>query len=180
MNEPALDGATDAALIDDALAVIRDARQQAPSDFMFSLAIVLGCLGVGLLAMGWLVDGAAQDILIGLGCEVLGAWLTVVLIDGLWKRLEAGASDSLDRMAGRLEQRKGDAMSDAEREAWREFVDGYRATLASPSRLERMRTVPSFRHRLDALEARGNRTLAEFPRAAADAPWPGSAADESN
>jgi hypothetical protein len=96
----------DVGLIDEAVAVVQNARARAPQDFLFGLAVVLGSIALALLAAAALTEGILQDVLLNLGAEVVGAWLTVVLIDGLWKRLESGASASLERTSRRLEERK--------------------------------------------------------------------------
>jgi hypothetical protein len=155
--------APDVVLIDEAVAVVQDARARAPQDFLFGLAVVLGSIALALLAAAALSGGILQDLLLNLGAEVIGAWLTVVLIDGLWKRLEAGASASLERTSRRLEERKETPLSDAERQAWRAFVDDYRALVDRESPVDRIRAVPSYGRRMHELEARANRTLDEQP-----------------
>ena len=97
--------------------------------------------------------------------------MTVVLIDGLWKRFEVGTSASLDAMSRRLENRRGSPMTDDEREAWRTFVDESRPLVEARSPLDRMRAMPGYRRRMRDLEVPGNRTLEEFSDAAADAAW---------
>ena len=115
-------------------------------------------------------DEAIQDLLLNLGVEVIGVWLTVVLGDGLWKRREAGASAALDAMTARLEQRRGSPLSAEERHAWSVFVDGYREVERAEPFLDRLRALPAYRRRIRELESRGNRTLEEFDPAAAEAP----------
>jgi hypothetical protein len=162
----------DADLIDEALDVVHDARARAPADFIIALGVVLGIAAVVLLAVAAVTSGASQDLFLNLGVEVIGAWLTVVLINGLWRRLEVGASASLDAMSARLHERRGSPLSDGEREAWRLFVDEYRELTGSMSWLERVRALPAYRRRMQALEASGNRTLEEFRRVAEEAPAP--------
>jgi hypothetical protein len=152
----------DAALIDDALAAVDDARRKAPRDFVLALAAVLGSLAIALLAGAALAGGAVRDLLLNLASEVLGAWLTVVLIDGLWKRMEAGGSASLDSISTALETRRGSALTDDERQAWRTFVHEYGQLERSRSLLDRARAVPRYASHLRELEARGNRTLEQF------------------
>jgi hypothetical protein len=162
---------SDTGLIDEALAVVHDARARAPRDFLFALGIILGCGALVLLIAAALTGGLLTDIFLNLGVEVIGAWLTVVLINGLWRRLEAGASAGLDAMSVKLERRRGSPMTDAERQAWRVFVDEYQSLVSAESLLDRLRALPIYRRRMRALEARGNRTLEEFQQAAVDAPW---------
>ena len=163
---------SDTGLIDEALAAVHDARTRAPRDFLFALGIVLGTGGLVLLVAAALTRGLVQDLLLNLGVEVIGAWLTVVLINGLWRRLEAGASAGLDAMSAKLERRRGSSMTDDERQAWRVFVDEYQALVSAESLLDRLRALPTYRRRMRALEARGNRTLEEFEQAATETPWP--------
>jgi membrane protein implicated in regulation of membrane protease activity len=163
---------SDEGLIDEALAVVHDARARAPRDFLFALGIVLGTGALVLLVAAALTGGLPQDLLLNLGVEVVGAWLTVVLINGLWRRLESGASAGLDAMGAKLERRRGSPMTDEEQQAWRVFVDEYRALVSAESVLHRLLALPTYQRRIRALEARGNRTLEEFKQAAADTPWP--------
>jgi len=163
----------DADLIDEALDVVHDARARAPADFIIALGVVLGVVAVGLLAVAAVTSGASQDFLMNLGVEVIGAWLTVVLINGLWRRLEVGASASLDAMSARLHERRGSPLGDGEREAWRLFVDEYRELTRSNSWLSRVRALPAYRQRMHALQTSGNRTLDEFRPGAVQAPPPG-------
>jgi hypothetical protein len=161
----------DAKLIDEAIAVVRDARARAPRDFLFALALTLGIAVVALLVGAFLTVGPPHDLLLNLGTEVIGVWLTVVLINGLWRRREVGASAALDAMSRKLEERKGSRLSEEERQAWRVFVDEYRTLVRAESLLDRVRALPTYRRRIRELEARGNRTLEEFRQAANDAPW---------
>src|SRR6476619_3631240 len=129
-------GSPDAGLIDEAVDVVHAARARAPQDFLFGLALVLGSIALALLGAAALTGGTVQDLLLNLGSEVLGAWLTVVLIDGLWKRLEAGATASLEAMTRKLDARRGMRLTDGERSAWRSFVDDYRATGKAESAID--------------------------------------------
>jgi hypothetical protein len=155
-------GLVDGSLIDEALAVVQDARARAPADFLFALATILGAIALALLAAAAVTGGVLQDLLLNLGSEVIGAGLTVVLIDGLWKRMEAGASETLDDMSRKLEARKGSPMTNEERQAWRAFVDDYHEVEGAESPLDRVRGLPAYGRQLRELEARGNRTLDEF------------------
>ena len=70
-------------VLERAIEVVRDARERAPADFLVAIAVVLLALAAILLIGGAIVGGSVQDLCFNLGSEVLGAWLTVVLIDGL-------------------------------------------------------------------------------------------------
>ena len=157
-----MDGSADTALIDAALAAVGDARRKAPRDFVLALAAVLGSLAIALLAGAALAAGAVRDLLLNLGSEVIGAWLTVVLIDGLWKRMEAGGSASLDRISSALQGRRGSPLTEDERQAWRTFVREYSELERARSPLDRARAVPSYASALRELEEHGNRTLEQF------------------
>ena len=129
-------------------------------------------LAVLLLVGALLTSGTLHDFLLNLSAEVLGSWLTVVVIDGLWKRLEDGASAGLDAMGRRLEEHRTRPMTDAERQAWRVFVDEYHQLVGAESVPDRLRALPTYRRRMHDLSRRGNATLDEFEQAAKDAPWP--------
>ncbi len=161
-SEPDRHAPSDAAVIDAALAAVRDAQSRAPRDFLVALGAFLAALAVALLVVAVISGGIVQAMLLNLASEVLGAGLTVVLIDGLWKRIEAGASTSLDLMVTRLEERRDIALSESEREAWMLLVDEYRSSARRESPLSRLRSSANSARRLRELEARGNRTLEEF------------------
>jgi hypothetical protein len=161
-------------LVDEALAVVHDARRRAPRDFLITLAVLLGGGALVLLAAAALTGGALHELLINLGFELIGALITVVLIDGLWRRLEAGTSAGLDAMSARLERRRGSQMTEKELQAWRIFVDEYQGLVSADSLVDRLWALPTYRKRMRALEARGNRTLEEFEQAAPDPDWPQS------
>jgi hypothetical protein len=165
--------AADLDLIDEAIAVVRDAQVRAPRDFLLALALALGLVAVVLLCAAVLVSGLLQDLLINLGAGVIGTLLTVVLIDGLWKRQEAGASAVFDAIGDELEERRASSLSEEERRAWRSFVNEYRALVRDESPLDRVRALPSYRRRLLALEHRGRRTLRDA-RPAGHAGRPGA------
>jgi hypothetical protein len=166
-----MDQDADAELIDEAIAVVQDARARAPRDFLFALAVILGIATVALLAGTFLTGGTLHDLFLNLATEVIGVWLTVVLINGLWRRREVGASAALDAMNRKLEERRGSQLSGEERQAWQVFVDEYHTLVGAESFLHRVRAIPTYRRRIRELEGRGNRTLEEFQQAATDAPW---------
>jgi hypothetical protein len=145
----------DGALIEAALAVIRKGKARAPADFLLLLAIILGTVAACLLVGAVLADGVLRDLLLNLAAEVVGALLTVVLIDGLWKRLEASASDTLDALTAELERRKGSALTEAERAAWSHFVEGYRQLERSESARHRIRALGAYRQRVVEIESLG-------------------------
>lgn len=151
----------DQRLLDEALVVVRDARQRAPSDFLIAIAVLLGGATLVLLAAAALAGGSAHDFLLNLSSEAIGALVTVVVIDGLWKRAETGASASLRAMGDRLQARRdaGTAMSDVERSSWRSFVDDYRSLTARETLRDRLVATRSFGRRAHDLEERGERTL---------------------
>jgi hypothetical protein len=140
---------------------VLSARDLTRRDFLLALALALGLVALALLAAATLAGGILQDLLVNLGAGVVGTLLTVVLIDGLWKRQEAGASATFDAIGDELEERRASSLSVEERRAWRSFVDEYRSLVRAESPLDRIRALPSYRRRLLALEQRGKRTLKE-------------------
>ena len=62
-----MDRDADASLIDEALAVVRDARSRAPRDFLLALAVGLGILALAVLAGAALTGDALRDLLLNLG-----------------------------------------------------------------------------------------------------------------
>jgi hypothetical protein len=154
-------GATDEALIDEVLDVIADARTRVPRDFLLALAIALGGAAIVLLIIALVSAGSLHDLSLNLTAEVIGVWLTVVLIDGLWKRRQTAESEKLERAARRLESRRDRPMSAEQRQAWQSFVDDYRALVAGESVMDRLRGLPSYGRRISDLEARAERTLDE-------------------
>jgi hypothetical protein len=155
-------------LIDEAVDVCHDARRRAPREFLRMLTVILVAVAIALVVIAALTGGLVHDLSLNLSAEVIGALLTVVLIDGLWHRLETGASSSLEDMSRSLEAHRAWPMTDEERQAWRVFVDEYRALVSASSPLDRARALPNYRRRIRALEARGNRTLAIFQSDAAE------------
>jgi membrane protein implicated in regulation of membrane protease activity len=152
-------------LIDEAIGVVQDARVRAPRNFLFALAVVLGSSALALLAGAALTGGTIHDLFLNLGTEVIGVWITVILINGLWNRREVATSASLDETTQKLEERRGSQMSEEERQAWRVFVDDYYALVSAESLVDRVRVLPTYRRRIRTLEARCHRTLQEFQRA---------------
>jgi hypothetical protein len=158
-------------LIDEAIGVVQDARVRAPRNFLFALAVLLGSSALALLAGAVLTGDTLHDLLLNLGTEVIGVWITVVLINGLWNRREVATSASLDETTQKLEKRRGSQMSEEERQAWRVFVDEYYALVSAESLVDRVRALPTYRRRIRNLEAQCRRTLQEFQQGETDAPW---------
>jgi hypothetical protein len=161
MTAPPTAAAPDERLLEEALVVVRAARDRAPADFLVALAVVLGALSAGLFAIGLLVGDPLGDVALDLAVEVFGAWLTVVLIDGLWKRQETGASERLREMEHRLAARlDGSAeLTDAERAGWRAFVDEYRDLTTRTTVVERLSATRGYGRRVHRLERHGERLL---------------------
>jgi hypothetical protein len=150
----------DRRIVDDALAVLDDARARAPRDFLFALGVALALGGLAFLAFGLVGSGVTQDLALNVGVQLLGTWLTVVVIDGLWKRQEAGASESLDAMRRQLELRGETGLSPHDREAWTAIVSDYRGLVRSESLPRRLGSLRTYRGRIRELEAKGWRALA--------------------
>jgi hypothetical protein len=129
----------DERLLEEALDVIRDARDRLPRDYLVAIAALLGLIAAALLVLGMLVDGRLGDLAINLSVEVLGALLTVVVIDGLWSRAQTGSAERLRKIDDRLRMRirarqRGVQLSPDERAGWEDVVTDYheltdRATL---------------------------------------------------
>lgn len=121
--------ASDSTLIDATLAALRDERRRAPSDLLAILTVLLIGAAVLMLVLGIaLGDGVPRDILINLTAEILGAALTVVLIGGLWYRLQESSEGALEGLVARTAERRGGPLSDAERTAFAAIVDLHERT----------------------------------------------------
>lgn len=126
---PAPELASDSALVDATLAALRDERRRAPSDLLAMLTVLLVVAAGLTLALGIaLGDGVPRDIFINLTAEILGAALTVVLIGGLWYRLQASSEGALEGLVARTAERRGEPLSDAERAAFAAIVDLHQRT----------------------------------------------------
>jgi len=168
-----MDRAADDLLLDEALAVVNDARSGAPANFIAALGQILGLTALALIGASALAGGGLlEDFLLNLGVELIGAWVTVVVIDGLWRRLEVGAYSGLDEMSAELSQRRGSAMTDAERKAWTAFIEEYRSLGGQKSVFARAWSAQRSRRKMRELEAHGNRTLRQFRHAAEETPSP--------
>ena len=144
-----------------AIEVVRDARERAPVDFLVAIAVVLLAIAAVLLLAGAVVGGSLQDLCFNLGSEALGAWLTVVLIDGLWKRQETGASARLRDMEARLAARRdaGDELEASDRQGWLAFVDDYRDLTERRTMRDRIRAARGYGRRAHELEKRAEAML---------------------
>ena len=162
MSERAGEPRSDPEVVEGALAAVRDARSRALSDYLFGLAWILAAVAVLLLAAAAATTGSLHDVLLNLAAEVAGAWLTLLLVDGLLRRLQVATSASLDAMTAGLEGRRGRVLSAAERQAWQQLTDAYWSSARHRSLVGRVLDFARGRRRLEALEAEGNRTLAEY------------------
>ena len=152
---------SDEQLIAEALRAVDDARARAPRDFLVALATLLGVAAAALLASGLISTGPLRDVSFNLAAEVLGTLLTVVVIDGWWRRRQAGASETLDRLRTVLHGSRQEPLRDTERRAWSAFVADYRAALQRETFGDRVRALLSYGHRIRQIEARANRALGE-------------------
>jgi hypothetical protein len=148
--------ASDAALVDVTLAALRDERRRAPADLLAILTVLLILTAGVMLAVGTaLGDGVARDVFVNLTSEVLGAALTVVLIGGLWHRLQTSSEGALEGLVARTSERRDRPLSEPERAAFAAIVDLHRRT-ATRSFLPRMVLGFAFairnRRRLEAVE----------------------------
>jgi hypothetical protein len=158
----------DARLLADAAAVMRDMRRRAPGDFLSLLTILLGGAVVGLLGAGLLVGPSTlADLFLNLAAEVFGAWLTVVLIDGLWRRFERGSEREFEAGAVVLDGRRMRPLTEQERRAWRLLVDVYRDAEPDFSARNPFRVLAAMVRtmwRMRILDREGNRTFDDFTR----------------
>jgi hypothetical protein len=153
---------SDRDLIDAALDVVADASARAPREYLLAAALVLAALAAALLVGAALAAGSTRDLLLNLASEVIGAWITVVVIDGLWRRSEANADALLGDLRRGLEARREQPLSAAEREAWTVFVDEYGSRIRGRSALGALRGFRGYGRELERLERVGNETLAAY------------------
>jgi hypothetical protein len=152
---------TDERILREALIVVRSARERAPTDFLVALAVVLGGAAFVLVALGLTLNGTLGDLCLNLGAEVAGAWLTVVLVDGLWSRQQTGAAERLRRIEGALQERAaaGTELSTADRDGWRSFIAEYGQLTARSTLLDRVRAARGYGARAHRLEKQGELLL---------------------
>jgi hypothetical protein len=155
----------DERLLEEALVVVRAARERAPLDFLVAIALVLVAIAAVLFAIGLVVGGTAQGVTFDLAAEVLGAFLTVVLIDGLWKRQETGAAQGLraTETAIRARQRAADPLAPGDRQGWQAFIAEYRDLTGQRSLVGRLGAARSFARRAHDLELEAARLIGRPP-----------------
>ena len=157
---PRGDAAGNEVVIDDALGVLAQARARVAADNLVGLAVALLIGAASAIVIAILSGpGILQDLGLNLGVELVGALITVVVIDGLWKRRQATTTESLEATVRRLEARRGVALSPAERDAWRAFADAYGSIAGGTSVIDRGRGIPAYRRRLADLEELARQTL---------------------
>jgi hypothetical protein len=122
----------DARLIDDVVRALRAERQRWPADLLALLAVGLSVAVLALLGIGLLVGpGPAQDILLNLAAEFVGAIVTVVVIGGLWASLGRTSDADVRTLVRVAEERRRTGLSEAERVAFERIVDLHRRTARS-------------------------------------------------
>jgi hypothetical protein len=156
----------DRQLLDEVIATLRNVRARAPQEFLVLLAVVLGfLLAILILITLLLQDEFARNILLNFSSEIFGAWLTVVLIDGLWRRFQRGSLAEYDLMAEELERRKTDPLTPEERQAWNLYIELIRqceAGMRSRNLFRLLRAIFDSWYRVRRLEAQGNLALSRF------------------
>lgn len=94
--------------------------------------------------------------------EVGGALLTVVLVDGLWRRTETDAATRLHSMEAAIQGRI-DALetplSPADRDGWRAFVTTYHDLTSRTSLTDRLHAARGYGRRARELTERGEALL---------------------
>jgi hypothetical protein len=164
-SSPTTDG--DERLLEDALGVVRDARSRLPSDFLVAIGAFLVLVAAVLLAIGVSVGGRVGDLAINLAVEVLGALLTVVVIDGLWSRAQSGNGERLrlveDRLRRRIRAQRQTAalLSETERTGWGEVIAEYGRLTARGSLLDSLAAARDYGRRARRIENRAEELLAD-------------------
>jgi hypothetical protein len=122
----------DAALLDELEATLREERRRGPTDLLALLAILLTGSAVAMVALGLLAgDGPWRDLLLNLTGEALGAALTVVVIGGVWARLQTDSVGALADLERRVERHRSEPLTDEERVAFQTLIDIHRRTRGS-------------------------------------------------
>ena len=111
-----------------------------------------------------LVDGRLGDLAINLSVEVIGALLTVVVIDGLWSRAQSGSAERLrlieDRLRLRIRPRRGGLTLTAnERDGWQDVVTGYKELTARTTLRDRLMATRDYARRAQTIERRAEQLL---------------------
>jgi hypothetical protein len=162
------DHMNDQQLLDNVITALREVRARAPRDFLLLLSILLVILlAVVALLTVLLQDEFLKNLLLNVGIEIVGAWLTVILIDGLWHRLQVGSLAEYEVMAQKLESRKATPLTDEEREAWSIFIELYRDLEAEMQTMNPFRQVRAMYvawNKRRWLEAQGNQVLTNFEK----------------
>ena len=108
----------DDAIVDALIEALRAERRRGPADFVVLLGGAIAGAAVLLFGVAvWLGAGVGQDVLLNLSTELLGALVTVVLIGGLWQRLQVSALGDIDLLTREVETRRSRGLSQAERVA---------------------------------------------------------------
>ncbi len=149
---------SDAALIAASLEVIRRGKERAPQDYLVALAVALVGVTAAFLVGAVITDGFLHDLCLNFAAEAFGAVLTVVVIDGVWKRREAATTSRLDAITAELRRLRHRSMTASERDAWRTFVDASEGLAKAESVADRLRHDPT---RIRRLEDLADRALAE-------------------
>jgi hypothetical protein len=157
----------DERLLEDALGVVRDARSRLPSDFLVAIGAFLVLVAAVLLAIGVSVGGRVGDLATNLAVEVVGALLTVVVIDGLWSRAQSGSAERLrlveDRLQRRIwaQQHASGRLSETERAGWGDVIAEYRRLTARESLLDRLAAARDYGRRARRIENRAEELLSD-------------------
>jgi hypothetical protein len=168
----------DERLLEEALVTIRDARERLPRDFLIAIAVVLGLVAAALLAVGMLVTGRVGDLAINLSVELIGALVTVVVIDGLWSRAQSGSADRLrlieDQLRLRMRSRIGGVpLSAEERDGWQDVVTDYNELTARATLRDRLSATRDYGRRAQSIERRAERLLGlDSPADTRSSGWP--------
>lgn len=127
----ALDEA-DAVLLSEVADALRDERRRAPADLLGILAMLLVGAAITTLVVGVTVGpGVPQDVLLNLASELVGVVLTVVLIGGLWHRVQSSSYETMDELVALVQAHRTTGLDDGERAAYRAMVDLHRRTARS-------------------------------------------------
>jgi hypothetical protein len=141
--------ANDDPLIAELEATLLEERRRGPMDMLAVLCLLLIATSIVLTMAAAIVgDGMGRDLLLNLTGEAVGAALTVVLIGGMWARLQSESLGALDELQLLVERRRSTALSPEERSAFTALVELHHRTRRSGPVL-RLLTAMSYtlRHR---------------------------------